>query len=236
MGTIRVGATPANRLEAGASILAAARMTDTRLVKDRLAAFERAQRAYGEAQRKVDAVEKRLAAVQQQVGECDAAQDEAVEALARALVGDGHPRATPFAAFGAPSPAAIKRLPLAAEAKTLSALIAALQRNKTVSKPTLQTARDVEKAVRTVARAQAPLDKLTAALHDARRTRDAIGGNWDAALGAFKRGARAAADDGAPQLYTGLFERPTRTSARNGKRQPTPAPTPAPAAEPAKSA
>jgi hypothetical protein len=234
MATIKIGATPGNRLEAGASILAAARLTDTRLVKNRLAAFERAYRAYGAAQRKVDAAERRLATAQQRVGECDAAQDDAVEMLARALVGDGHPRAQPFAAFGAASPAAIKRLAPAAEAKALSALIAALQRNKAVSKPTLQAAREVERAVGAVTRAQAPIDKLTAALHDARRTRDAIGGTWDSALGALKRGARAAADDGAPQLYPSLFERPARTSGRNGKR--APAPTPEPPAEPAKPA
>ncbi len=234
MATIKIGATPGNRLEAGASILAAARMTDTRLVKDRLTAFERVHRAYGEAQRKVDAVEKQLTAAQQRVSQCDAAQDEAVEALARALVGNGQPREKPFAAFGGPSPAAIKHLSLAAEAKTLSALIAALQRNKALSKPTLQTVRDVEKAVRAVAQAHAPIEKLTAALHEARRTRDAIGGNWETALGALKRGARAAADDGAAQLYASLFERPTRTNGKSSKR--TPAPPPEPPAEPPKSA
>lgn len=123
--------------------------------------------------------------------------------------------------------------------KGLSVLLAAVQRSKTVSKATLQTARDVEKVMRAVEQAQAPIDKLAAALHDARRTRDAVGGNWDAALGALKRGARAAVDDGAPQLYAVLFERAPRPSRRNGKRAPVApptTPTPSPPVEPAKSA
>ncbi|MFI5365257.1 MAG: hypothetical protein ACHQ4J_06500 [Candidatus Binatia bacterium] len=229
MGTIRVGATPGSRLEAGASILAAARTTDTRLIKDRLAAFERAQRAYTDAQQKVDALEVELTAAQRGLSECDAAQDAAVEVLARALVGDGQPRTKPFEAFGAPSPAAILRLPVVDKAKVLAALVTAVQCTKTVSKATLQVARDVDKAVRAVEQALAPIDKLTATLREARRTRDAAGADWDAALATLKRGARAASDDGAPQLYAILFDRPTRTNGKNGKRQPTPAPTPTPA-------
>jgi hypothetical protein len=236
MGTIKVAATPGSRLEAGASILAAARTTDTRLVKDRLVAFERAQRAYNDAQRKVDAVEVELTAAQRGLSACDAAQDAAVEVLARALVGDGQPRSKPFAAFGPLSPAAILRLPVADQAKALTALVAAVQCNKTVSKSALQIARDVEKAARAVEQALVPIDKLTATLREARRTRDASGANWDTGFGTLKRGARAAADDGAPQLYSILFERPTRGNGKNGKRQPTPAPTPAPAAEAATSA
>lgn len=236
MGTIKIGATPGSRLEAGASILAAARTTDTRLVKDRLAAFERAQRAYNDAQQKVDAVEVELTAAQRRLSECDAAQDAAVEVLARALVGDGQPRSKPFAAFGAPSPAAILRLPVADEAKALAALVAAVQCNKTVSKSTLQIARDVDKAARAVEQALVPIDQLTATLREARRTRDAIGADWDTALGTLKRGARAAADDGAPQLYSILFERATRTNGKNGKNGKRPpqtasAPTPPPTVE-----
>lgn len=231
MESIRVGATAGQRLEVGASILAAARLTDTRLVKDRLTAFARTQRAYADAQRKVTAVEKQLAAAQRRVSENEAAQGEAIEMLARALVTDGQPRGNPFAAFGAPSPYGIRRLPVADGLKALSVLLAAVQRSKTASKATLQTARDVEKVRRAVEQAQAPIDKLVVSLHDARRTRDAVGGNWDAALGALKRGARAAADEGAPQLYSVLFERAARPSRKNGKRAPQPPPTPAPPAE-----
>jgi hypothetical protein len=236
METIRVGTSAGQRLEAGASILAAARLTDTRLVKDRLATFARTQRAYTDAQHKVGVVERQLAAAQRRVSECEATQGEAVEMLARALVSDGQPRGNPFAGFGAPSPYAITRLPVAEGVKALAALLGAVRRNKTVSKATLQTTRDVEKLMRATEQAHAPIDKLTAALHEARRARDAVGANWDAALGALKRGARAATDDGAPQLYAVLFERATRPNRKNGKRAPLPPPAPAPPAEPAQSA
>ncbi len=50
MATMKIGKGPGVRLGAGASILAAAKAIDTRLVKARLAAFERAHGAYGAAQ------------------------------------------------------------------------------------------------------------------------------------------------------------------------------------------
>jgi hypothetical protein len=188
----------------------------------------------------VSNVERQLAAAQQRVSECGAAQGEAVELLARALVSDGQPRGNPFAGFGAPTPYAITRLPVAEGVQALGALLAAVQRNKTVSKATGQTTRDVEKLMRATEQAHAPIDKLTAALHEARRARDAVGANWEAALAALKRGTRSAADDGAPQLYSVLFERATRPSHKNGKgapqAAPSPPPTPAPPAEPAQSA
>lgn len=231
MATMKVGNGPGTRLQAGAAILAAARAVDTRLVKERLAAFEHAHRAYAEAQRKVDGAEGQLSAAQSRVGERDAVQDEAIETLARALVTDGQPRLNPFGAFGAPSPAALRRLPIAEETKAIHVLVAAVQRQKQVTKATLQAAQDLEKAVRATEQALAPLDKLEAAVRDLRQTRDAIGQTWENALAVLKRGARAASDDGAPQLYTTLFDRRSRPAAKNGKPAPVPpSPQPAPTA------
>ena len=227
MATMKIGKGPGIRLTAGASILAAARAIDTRFVKARLAAFERAHRAYADAQQKVDNAEAQLSAAQGRLGERDAVQDEAVEALAVALVADGQPRLNPFAAFAAPAPTAIMRLPVADETKAVHALVSAVQRNKSVTKPTLQAAQDLDKAACAVEQALAPLAALEAAVRTARHTRDAVGQTWETALAALKRGARAASDDGAPQLYATLFERPTRPT-NNGKS--TPAPTAAPAA------
>jgi hypothetical protein len=228
MATMKIGKGPGVRLGAGASILAAAKAIDTRLVKARLAAFERAHGAYGAAQRKVDAAEGQLSAAQSRLSERDAVQDEAVETLARALVADGQPRVNPFATFGAAAPTAIMRLPIMEETKAIHALVAAVQRNKKLSKPTLQAAQALDKAVHAVEQALQPLDALDAAVRAARHTRDAIGQTWDTALAALKRGARAAADDGAPQLYATLFDRPSRPVAKNGK----PAPPPTAAAAP----
>src|SRR5207237_841858 len=93
---------PGMRLQLGASILSAARGVDTRLVKIRLGRFERTHGNYVTAQRKVDVAESQLRAAQARLAEYDAVQDDAVEALACALVADGQPRETPFEVIGAP--------------------------------------------------------------------------------------------------------------------------------------
>ena len=85
------------------------------------------------------------------------------------------------------------------------------------------------------------IDDLRTAAHNAHATRDAVAHKWEAALAALKRGARAAADDGAPTLYATLFERPGRTNGKNHKAAPpaapqssaTPGPSPTPPPEPA---
>jgi len=193
------------RLQIGAGVLSAARAIDTRLVKGRLGRFERAHRAYVAAQRKVDAAESQLRSAQARLAECDAVQDEAVETLARALVADGQPRGNPFEASGAPAPGTLTRLVFAEEAEAVHALVAAVQRSKGVSKATLQAAQTADKAARVVVQALAPVAKLQDTVRDARRTRDAVAQGWESTLAALKRGARAAADEGAPDLYPTLF-------------------------------
>lgn len=231
MATMQIGKSAGTRLMAGASILAAARAVDTRSVKEPLAAFERAHRAYETTQAKVDAADAQLRTALDRLHEYDTVQDEAVEVLARALVTDGQSRAKPFAAFGGPSPAALVRLPAADEAKTIHLIVAAIQRNKQVTKATLKAAQDLDKAALAVEHALLPIAKLEAAARDARQTRDAIGPTWDADLAVLKRAARAASDNGAPQLYTTLFERFNRPASKNGKSAPVapPAPSPQPA-------
>jgi hypothetical protein len=195
-------------------------------VKARLAAFEREHRAYDGAEGKVEAADAQLHAAQSRVHQRDAEQNEALQALATALVPDGQPRANPFAAFGA-SPAAITRLPVTDKLKAMHTLVAAVQRHKGLSKSTLQAAQATEQAL-------VPIDKLAASVRDARHTRDAIGQNWKAALATLKRATRAAADDGAPHLYATLFDRPARSNGKAAKSAPTP--TPVPVASPAPSA
>jgi len=215
---------PGTRLDTGKAILAAAQVVaDVRFVKARLTAFTAAQHHYAAAQRKVEAVEAR----QQAALACDAAQDDAVEALARALVAAGQPRRNPFAAFGMPAPSAIKKIPFADEAQAIHALVAAVQRNKTVGKATLQAAQAAEDASQKLEAVLPSMDKLEVTLQHTRRTRDGIGHTWDTALAALKRGARAAADDGAPNLYAALFGRLSRPNKRT-----RPASTPAPPAPP----
>ena len=205
-------ASPGNRLQTGTAVLAAARGVDTRLIGARLKGFERAHKLYVDAQRKVEAAEAELRAAQAVLGERDVDQDEAVEALARALVGEGYPRANPFASFDAASPAAIMRLPFGEETMAIRQLVSGVQRNKQLARPTLNAAQAAEKAARVVDQALTPIPKLETVLKETRHTRDAVGQAWETALAALKRGARAAADDGAPRLYMTLFSRPPRGS------------------------
>jgi hypothetical protein len=205
---------PGMRLQLGASVLSAARAVDTSLVKDRLARFERVHRTYVTAQRRVDAAETALRAAQARLAECDAIQDEAVEILARALVADGQPRGNPFDTFGAPAPGTLMRLPFTEETEAVHRLVAAIQRSKGASPATLEAAQAGDKAAAAVAQAMAPVEKLQEGVRDARRTRDAVAQGWESALAALRRGARAAADEGAPDLYPTLFPAVGRTTTK----------------------
>lgn len=239
MATITIGTNAMSHLNAGASILAAARTVETRLIKERLAAFERAQRSYSAAHDKVAAAEAQLGTARTRLGELDADQDAAVDALARALVGDGQPLSNPFGAFGPLAPRKLMAQPVADEVKAIHQLVAAIQRGKSVSKPTLQAAQAAEKAARVVEQQLAQIEKLQASVREARHTRDAMAQGWAKDLATLKRGARSAADDGAPLLYATLFDRPTRPSTKNGKSshavtaaEPAPAPTAPPTSAP----
>ena len=202
------------RLKLGASVLAAARAVDTRFVTDGLRRFQQVHQTYFDAQGKVGRTQTALDAARTCLRALDAERDDAVELLARALASDGHGRMNPFAVFGAPSPSAIGRLAYADRADTIRRLVAAVLRSKEVSTHSLHAAQSALDATQVVEQA---LDSILH--HDIRNactTRDAIGRRWDSALAAFRRKARAAADDGAPQLYGTLFP-PVRRSVR--KRQ-----------------
>jgi hypothetical protein len=93
-------------------------------------------------------------------------------------------------------------------------LVAAILRSKGVSTETNQAAQAADKAACAVEEALAPIAKLEKTVADARRTRDAIAKVWESALAALRRGARAAADDGAPDLYPTLFRTPARVTSR----------------------
>ena len=220
MATINVGTTVNRQLNAGASILAAARTVDTRLVKARLAAFERAQRTYSAAHDKVTAAEAALDAATTRLTELDAEQDEAVDALARALIAEGQPRTNPFRDFGPLPPSKVMAQRNGHGAKAVHQLVTAVQRAKDAGKPTLQAAQTAERAARALEQQLAQIEKLRETLREARHT-------------------RAAADEGAPHLYTTFFDRPSRTNGKSAKPAPEPpaptppAPTPpAPAAQP----
>ncbi|MGD0950549.1 MAG: hypothetical protein ABSA52_24430 [Candidatus Binatia bacterium] len=231
MPSIHVGRSPGPQIKLGAAILAAARTADTQLIKDRLAVFGQAQQRYAEAHAKVQQIEAELAKVQAQFR---TDQHAVVDALARALVADGQPLRNPFASFGAARMGSLMHMPSVDAGKALPELLAAIRRSKVVGKLTLQAVQNGEKVTSGMEQVVARLEKLGTAVRDARSSRDAVAPTWEAALGALRRGARAAADEGAPTLYATLFNRPARSNAKNHKAAPAPAPTPPPAATPSR--
>ncbi|HXQ21301.1 MAG TPA: hypothetical protein VN812_06475 [Candidatus Acidoferrales bacterium] len=189
-----------------------------------MAAFERTHQAYVNSDAKVQQADADVAKTQAQL---HADHADVVDMLARAQVADGQPLRKPFGAIGGSTPAALLRLSPEAAVKPLSDLIAAMRRSKTTGKATLQVLPGVDKLVHGLEQGRARLDALRAAALAARNSRDALAPTWDADLGALKRGARAAADDGAPTLYAALFDRPKHAAAK------TPKPTPEPPTPPA---
>lgn len=137
MRTKKIAASQTSRLQTGAAILAAARTVDTRPIQARLTRFERAHQGYLDAHRKVEVAEAQLRAARAGVSARDAEQDRAVETLACALVNDGQPRISPFAAFDAPSPTALAHLSVRDQATAVHTLVSALQRHAGISKATL---------------------------------------------------------------------------------------------------
>ncbi len=196
---------PEKRLEIGASVLAAARAVDTRLVKDRLQRFEEVHRTFVGAQRKVDGVEAQMQAVQARLAELDAAQDGALAKLACSVSLDRESLDNPFEAFGFPPPKTLIRRPFAEEAAAIHQLVAAVLRGKDTGEATRKAAHAADKAAREVEEALALLPKIRSSVREARRTRDAVGQRWEAALRVLRRHVIAAADEGAPELYVTLF-------------------------------
>lgn len=233
MATLKIAASVAGQLQAGESILAAARTVDTRLVELRVAALEKAQQDYVAAHAKVQEAEANLAAAQVKLGELDADQDTAVDRLARELINEGKSRINPFSGVGSYSPNALMRLPFAEEAEAIRQLVSGLRRAPGIGKASLNAAVTAEEAAQAVERGVAELDALQAAIRNARHSRDAVAQVWATAVGALKRGAAAAADDGGHGLYKALFERPApaagtarrRTAAAKSPAQPPPAPS-----------
>ena len=105
-----------------------------------------------------------------------------------------------------------KHMTSAAEAKAIHQLVAAVQRRQGIGKAALPAAQAAEQAAQTVEAALRAVDTRWDTVENTRRIRDDIGQTWDMTLAALKRGARAAAADGAPGLYTALFGRPSRST------------------------
>ncbi len=217
---------PARRLKQGAAILAASDVADIRLVQKRFSAFAEAQRTYAKAQRAVEAIEAALRANQSKLDACDAQQDAAVEQVVRALIAAGRPRQNPFAAFAVPTASTIQQLPYADEAEAIHKLAGGVQQDPTLGTAVRRAAQLADDAAKQMDKELVLVNKLRARLRSARQTRDAAQTTWKLTLAALKRGARAAADDGAADLYLQLFGSESRIKKKTAPPTPATAPTP----------
>ncbi len=212
------------RVAAGDSLLAAATTSDTSRVKARLTTFTSAHRTLVKAQEALDAAELTLSARRATVAERDVDQDDSVDAVASALVGDGLPRVNPFKGLSTHAPTQLKKLGYAAEAKAVTALVGKARKRKDLSPKTLAKLTAAEKAAKAVTTALAAVEPALNATAGARSRRDALVQPWETAFAALKRGARAAEDDGATGLFAALFEStaPARKPAKKKPAAPPP--------------
>ncbi len=226
------GAGAAARLKAGAAVLEGAGVIDTQLVAARLEAFREAHRRYDEAHSAVLALQARVVELDAQVDTLDAAHDDAIEELMRVLVLDRKPRRNPLGGYGIEPPSRIQHRGPAAKVAATAMVVAAVQADATVSERSREATEALRRAAQAVAERLAQRVPIAAELEQARAVRDAIAPDFDKALQSLRRGARIAADEGAPNLYAILFggiDKPTRRKATS-EPEPSSDATPAAAA------
>jgi len=196
---------PAERAAIGGALLAAAEIVDTTPVRERLARFAAVHQRYTDAQRAVAAADAGIEAARLEFNAADRVLARRTAALAAALSTVGHPRVNPFRSFKVPPPAALARLAVAAEARTIHRLVAAVRHSHPSATLVLERAAAADAAATDAESALAALRTAQTAGHAARRARDVIGQQWDKARAALNHAARAAADDGAVDLHSALF-------------------------------
>lgn len=211
---------PGARRMVGQTVLAAARVVDTKPVKARLAAFVRAHQAYVTAADKVVAAEAVRDAAHAAVAEADVTQDAAIDALVLELVGAGAPRLSPLKGLSNIAPADLKKLGTQKEAKELLRVTAAIGKRAGLSpalKRSTKAAHDAATAVLKAAVSVVPREKL---YQESLAARDALSQPWETALAYLKRAVRVAEDDGATGLFSALFQRTAEAPAKKKPAKP----------------
>lgn len=223
MPNTRTGSAPGSRVVMGNTVLDAAKAIDTSAVKARLTAFARAHREYLILEAKVRKAEEVLRAQQVKLGEADARQDEATEALAEVLIKEGMPRTNPFKPLGFPAPAVIVKMDSTEEAQVLLKLAKRAAAPRETPRVVVSAARAAARAAQSVLKAAAPLGRLTEAHRIALGHRDALAQRWEKTFAALKQDARAATEEGAAEIYDALFGAlsPRRSSTRTRTRKAT---------------
>ena len=222
MGTLQAPSSPEVRKSVGDDVISASGSVDTKPVRSRFDAFKKIHATYSASQKKVDSAQSALRIRQALNGELDAALDDAVEALATALSGDGLPRQNPFKPFGNfLPPSKLCELGYGEEAKQVRALVKKVLARKGLSAKSVSAAKKADAAAMAVEAALAKVEPIQNSYDSSLRARDALVPAWEAAFAKLKRGVRAAEDDGAEGLFEALF----KTTAKPKKKE-KPAPTP----------
>jgi len=217
MPTMKIGAGLGKKLEAGASILDAAETVDIEPIAEHVATFAQVQGQFRTAQQRIDLLATQLATARRTLRQLDAQQAAAVNMFAAALALAGWPRLNPFAAFGAPPPSALVRLPYAKEAATIHRVVAAVMQTKPARRETIEAAQRADEAATAVELGLKIVAKQQSILRALRHQRNNIVQHWTASVAALKHRTHAAADD-APTLHVVLFERPKRTVPARAQR------------------
>jgi hypothetical protein len=197
-------------------------------VKQRLLAFAAAHRDLVAVHEKLQSVEAGRRAGRTKVARREKEVDAAVEALARAMIIDGHPRTKPFAALGSGAPSDLREVATRDKPKLIHQLAEAAQSSRAAGRNTVAAAQAADQAANKLQTAILALGPLDAARAELGGQRDTLGQPWDRALGVLRRAVHAAEDNGATGLYTALFGLAAPAVRKNGKAAPAPAPQPAP--------
>lgn len=221
--TAKVQATN-RRLQLGATILEAAAVTDTRVVATRFDAFVAIHRRFVESHNTVVEAQAKADTISAQVATAEAAHDAVFDDLLCALVNDHKARHNPVADYGVGSPSRILSKGPADKVAAVAALVSAVLADSDVSPKTREVAEALRSAAQAIALQLDGLAPAEAEYQRLRSTRDALAEEWDEALGALRRGARIAADEGAPNLHAILFgaadEARTRKKRETSSEQP----------------
>lgn len=206
----------------GEALIAAASSIDIKPVKAKFAAFAAAHKLFKSLQGAVAAAEDALASHRVTVAEADVDQDDAVFALANALVGDGFERTRPFKGLSKFSPSDLAALGYVKEAKETAALAKKVLAHKKTGKESKAAAKALAKASAAVVKSLEPLSKWDAVYRAALSRRDAVAQQWTTTLAALRRASVAAADDGHKAIYNALFRSTAstpkkKTGAKKGK-------------------
>ncbi len=207
----------AGRIEAGKVVLAAAQSVDTTLVAARLAAFTQAHAQFLEAVERINVAQAGIDNAEALVRERSALHDTALGKLIAQLVVDGHPRINPLTSYSAETPSGIAEMPPAARSTVVRELLGNVLRDERLSAGSRDAANACADATAALDEALSSLTQAETTAADLRHSRDAVADRWDDAFAALKRGARAAADEGAAGLYGALFDRLAKPATSKGR-------------------